>query len=69
MTTEELENLVRLALGLDPDAEIVPDEEWDSLDHLAIISRLQSVEGIEAGKMDLSGAISFSKLYELFRAE
>ena len=66
MTILELENLVRDALGLDPAAEISPHEEWDSLDHFLVISKIQSEEANLAGNLDLSKATNFSKLSDVF---
>ena len=65
MNSEQLESLVRSARGLDPDVPLDPSEEWDSLDHLAILGAMQDAMGDNFGQTDLSQANSVSKLAEL----
>ena len=62
MTKNQLEEIVRQARGLDPQQEINPEEEWDSLDHLSVLATLsQEEDGIPEG-LDASNLNSFSKL-------
>lgn len=65
MNSEQIEGLVRMARGLDPDVPLDPNEEWDSLDHLAILGALQDAMGDEFGQTDLSAANSIGKLVGL----
>lgn len=54
MKIEELEQLVRLARGMDPSQILSHDEVWDSLDHLAVIARLTQIDGAVPEGTDLS---------------
>jgi acyl carrier protein len=65
MKSEQIESLVVSARGLDPDVPLDPNEEWDSLDHLAVLGALQDELGDEFGQIDLSMANSVSKLLEM----
>jgi len=69
MTKNELEILVSKVRGLDPNHSINRDEEWDSLDHLAIITALSKIKNAKIEKLDLSEANSLTKLYKLMLDE
>lgn len=62
MTENELEAIVRNARGLDPSQAFDRDEEWDSLDHLAIIASLSQIDGGLPEGVDISELTSLSKL-------
>lgn len=40
MNTKDLDNLVHLARGIPNETELDIKENWDSLDHLAVMTRL-----------------------------
>jgi acyl carrier protein len=64
MTENELEAIVRSARGLDPGQAFDRDDEWDSLDHLAIIASLSQIDGGLPEGVDVSQLTSLSKLSE-----
>lgn len=45
MNEAKLLEIVKFARGLDPASEVDPAEEWDSLDHLSILSKLYEAHG------------------------
>ena len=63
MTKSELEEIIRTARILDPNQEIDPDEEWDSLDHLSIIASLSMKENAIPTGLDVSSLNSFNLLF------
>lgn len=62
MTKNELEQLVRQARGMDPQQQVDYLEEWDSLDHLAILASLSQFQGGIPEGVDLSDLNSLAKL-------
>lgn len=62
MISSDLEHLVRNVRGLDPAEPLDFDENWDSLDHLEILSRLRSVPFSVDPGLDLSEATSYRHL-------
>jgi len=65
VTRDALEQLVRDARELDPGVSIDPDEEWDSLDQLAILGELRDRLGDIDLQLDLSDANSLNKLWQI----
>ena len=65
MTLDELSQLIIENRGLDVDHPVDPLEEWDSLDHLAIVAGIvRKFPEVVAG-VDLSDANSLDKLMRL----
>jgi hypothetical protein len=64
MDVMELEQIVRSVRGLSPDEEIQPNENWDSLDHLALISVIAERIPPEMRGLDLSELTNFTALSE-----
>lgn len=62
MVSSDLENLVRDVRGLDPAEPLDVDENWDSLDHLEILSKLRSAPFSVDASLDLSEATSYRQL-------
>jgi len=62
MTSSELATLIRDARKLDQSVPIDPTEEWDSLDHMAIIGAIMDLypESLEAS--DMSNSTNFASL-------
>lgn len=62
MTKSDLEELLREVRGLAPSEELDPEEYWDSLDHLELISRLRRPPYSVDNSVDLSEANCLTKL-------
>ena len=62
MDVIELEQIIRSVRGLSPDEEIQPSENWDSLDHLALISVIAERIPLEMQGLDLSELNNFTAL-------
>ena len=62
MNDAELASLITEIRGLDPEAPIDIAEEWDSLDHLAIVAAIVHQFPQVVADVDLSEANSIAKL-------
>lgn len=65
MTRSELEAIVKSALSLEEHHVLGLDEEWDSLDHLAIMTSLAQVESVTAKKVDLTESNTLRLLLQI----
>ena len=62
MNGAELTSLIKGIRGLDPEAHVDTAEEWDSLDHLAIVAEIVGKFPQLVADVDLSDANSIDKL-------
>lgn len=65
MNIKILEEMIKKARGLDPRVEFRYEEEWDSLDHIAIITSLSREFPEIVRGLDLSEANNFQKISNL----